>query len=59
LTATINKNQAAALKLDRNENEVIAFDYADEPSVHWTEEPLLRDPAGKLIQPITSMLCNN
>lgn len=41
LTATISKNRAAALKLDRGEQEVIVFDYPDEPSVHWTEEPLL------------------
>jgi hypothetical protein len=41
LIATISKNRAAALKLDRGEQEVIVFDYLDEPSIYWTEEPLL------------------
>jgi hypothetical protein len=50
LTATINKNSAAALKLERSENEIIGFEYRDEPSVHWTEEPILRDAAGNLIE---------
>jgi hypothetical protein len=42
LTATINKNRAAALKLDRGEQEIILFDYPDEPSIRWTVEPLHR-----------------
>jgi hypothetical protein len=33
--------RAAALKLARREQEVIVFDYPDERSIHWTEEPLL------------------
>jgi hypothetical protein len=41
LTATISKYRAAALKLARREQEVIVFDYPDERSIHWTEEPLL------------------
>ncbi|NYF53923.1 hypothetical protein [Tunturiibacter gelidoferens] len=41
LTATISKSRAAALKLERGEQEVIVFDFHDEPSIRWTEEPLL------------------
>jgi hypothetical protein len=40
LTATISKNRAAALKLDRGEQEVIVFAYPDESSIHWTVELL-------------------
>jgi hypothetical protein len=39
LTATISKHRAASLKLDRGEEEIIVFDYPDEPSVQRTEEP--------------------
>ena len=50
LTATISKHRAAALKLDRNEREVIVFSfYGDDDSFTWTEEPILRDPAGNLL----------
>lgn len=49
LTATVCRNRAAALKLDRGEHEIIVFDCPDEPSVQWTEERLFRNPAGKLI----------
>jgi len=35
LTATISKNRAAALKLERGEQEVIVFSYPDESSIHW------------------------
>ncbi len=41
LTATINKNRTAALMLDRSEQEIILFDYPDEPTAFWTEEELL------------------
>jgi hypothetical protein len=37
LTATINKNRAAALKLGRNEQEIIVLDLS---SNSWTEQPL-------------------
>lgn len=40
LTATISKRRASALKLERGEQEIIVFDYPDEPSIRWTEEPL-------------------
>jgi hypothetical protein len=49
LTATISKSRVAALKLERGEREVVVFDYQDEPSIHRTQEPLLTDPAGNLI----------
>jgi hypothetical protein len=50
LTATINKSRAAALKLGRDEHEIVVFDFESEPSIRWTEEPLLRDSAGNLIK---------
>jgi hypothetical protein len=40
LTATISKNRAAGLKLERGEREVIVFGYPDESSIHWTVELL-------------------
>jgi hypothetical protein len=52
LTATIKKGRAAALKLDRNEQEIILFDDADEQSFgfHYNVEPIRRDPAGNLVE---------
>lgn len=40
LTARIPKTRAAALKLGREEQEIIVFDYTDEPSLRWTGESL-------------------
>jgi hypothetical protein len=40
LTARIPKSKAAAIKLGRQEHEIIVFDYADEPSFTWTVEHL-------------------
>jgi hypothetical protein len=42
LTTTINKNRAAALKLSRNEQEIIMLDLSTDS---WTEQPL-KDPPG-------------
>ena len=41
LTATIRKDRAAALKLGRNEQEIIVLDLPEEA---WTEEPILEPP---------------
>lgn len=49
LTATIPKNRVAALKSDRDEQEVIVFDYEGDPSLFFTEEPILVDPSGQSI----------
>ena len=40
LTATVSKRRIAALKLDRNEHEVIV---AGLPATCWTEEPIIRN----------------
>jgi hypothetical protein len=48
LTARIPKSKAAAIKLGRQEHEIIVFDYADEPSFTWTVEHL--DTPSELIQ---------
>jgi hypothetical protein len=52
LTMTIRKDRVAALKLGRNEQEIVLFD--DEGSTsfpcEWTKEPILRDPGGNLVQ---------
>lgn len=37
ITATISKHRAAALKLERGEEEIIVFDWQDDHSVVWTE----------------------
>jgi hypothetical protein len=52
LTLTIRKERAAALKLDRNEQEIVLFDDEGTTSFHWewTKEPILRDPGGNLVQ---------
>jgi hypothetical protein len=41
LTATIRKNRAAALKLERNEQEIIVVDL---PESCWTEESITEPP---------------
>lgn len=48
LTARIPKSRAAALKLARQEQEIIVFDYPDAPSLRWTGEFL---DAPKPIEP--------
>ena len=40
LTLTIPKSRAAALKLDRQEKEIIVFDCPWEPTLKWSEEAL-------------------
>jgi hypothetical protein len=47
LTATINKNRAAALKLSRDEQEIVVLDLS---AISWTEEPL-GDPQAIEVKP--------
>jgi hypothetical protein len=49
---TIRKEGAAALKLDRKEQEIVVFDDPGLSSFphEWTKEPILHDPAGNLVQ---------
>jgi len=44
LTATIEKKRAAALKLERKEQEIIVFDL---PDGSWTEEPITERPPSR------------
>jgi hypothetical protein len=55
LTATINKNRVAALKLGRNEQEVVVLDPS---AIRWTEEPL-SDPPAIEVKPLTRSEASN
>jgi hypothetical protein len=50
LTMKIKKTRAAALKLDRQEQEIVLFDDGQSFCNDWTKEPILTDPAGTPVQ---------
>jgi hypothetical protein len=50
LTMKINKIRASALKLDRQEQEIVLFDDGQSFCNDWTKEPILTDPAGNPVE---------
>ena len=56
LTTTIPKSRAAALKLGREEHEIIVFDDPDNPSIRWNAEHLDPPPAVDNDLPVVTVI---